>query len=78
MDIAFVHPPGVQPGGFVLTPDSVWYCRVLLLFSTSALIVTGSKTFDGALVSTLETYEKSDNGSYCDYCDYSDYMSRHY
>jgi len=54
MDLAFVRPPGVQPGEFVLVPDSVWYCRGLLLFSTSTLTDTGSKRFDCALVSTLE------------------------
>ena len=43
MDLVFIRPLGVQPGGFVLTPHSVWYCRVLLLFSTSALTDTGSK-----------------------------------
>ena len=58
MDLVFVRPPGVQPGGFVLTPASVWYCRVLLLFSTSVVTDTGSKSFDCAMVSTLEPYQR--------------------
>ena len=33
----------------------VWYARVLLLFSASVTTDTGSKAFDCALVSTLET-----------------------
>ena len=68
MDPVFVRPSGVQPRGFFLTPASVWYCRVLLLFSASALTDTGSKSFDCVLVSTLETLETSGNGNYCDYC----------
>ena len=41
----------------MLTPDSVWYCRVLLLFSFSAMTDTGSKSFDCALVSVMERHE---------------------
>ena len=48
-----------EPRGFVLNPDSVWYYRVLLLFSTKVMTDTGSKKLDCAFVSTLETYEKS-------------------
>ena len=70
MNLVFVCPPGVQPGGFVLTPDVVWYCRQLLLFSASALADTESKSFDCALVSTLVTYEDSGNGNHRDYCNY--------
>ena len=70
MDLVFVRPPGVEYRGFVLTPDSVWYYRVLLLFSTKVLTDTGSKKLDCALVSTLKTYEKSDKGDYCDFCNY--------
>ena len=70
MDPVFVRPPGLDPGGFVLTPRSVWYCWVLLLFSASTLTDTGSKSFDCVLVSTLEPLETSGNGNYCDYCNY--------
>jgi hypothetical protein len=31
-----LRPPGIEPGGFVVSPDTVWYARVLLLFSASA------------------------------------------
>ena len=62
MDQVFVRSPGVESSGFVLSPASVWYCSVLLLFSASALTDTGSKSFECALVSTLETYETSGNG----------------
>ena len=68
MDLVFVRPPGVQARGFVMTPDSEWYCRVLLLFSASALTDTGSKSFDCALVSTLEPYATTKSGDYCNYC----------
>ena len=70
MDLVFVRPPGVQPGGFVVTPDSVWYCRVLLLFSASALTDTGSKPFQCALVSTLFTCHAEGQGNYFSYFDY--------
>ena len=32
-DFVFIRPPGVE--SFLLSPDSVWYCRVLLIFSIS-------------------------------------------
>ena len=70
MDLVFVRPPGVQPGGFVLTPDSLWYCHVLPLFSASALIDTGSKSFDCALVSTVQTYRATEKGYYFNYFNY--------
>jgi hypothetical protein len=71
-----IRPPGIDNGAFVVSPESVWYARVLLLFSDSAVTDTGSKTFDCALVSTLETYDDPENGNYlyythyCDYCHY--------
>ncbi len=40
----------------MVSPDSVWYALVLLLFSASAATGTGSKSFECALVSTMETY----------------------
>ena len=64
----------VYSRGFVLTPDSVWNCRVLLLFSMSALTDNGSKSYDCALVSTLETYATSKSGNYCNYCNYCNYL----
>ncbi len=47
-----------------------WYARGLLLFSASAQTDTGSKSFDCALVSTLETYDDPENGNYWYYCNY--------
>ncbi len=52
---------------------TVWYARVLLLFSASVTTDTGSKAFDCALVSTfkLETYDDPENGYYCNYMYYA-------
>ncbi len=64
LDLVMIRPPGIDHGGFVVSPDTVWYARVLNLFSVSAQTDTGSKTFDCALVSTLETYDDPENGNY--------------
>ena len=64
MDFVMILPPGIDNGAFVVSPDTVWYARVLLLFSASAATDTGSKSFDCALVSTLESYDDPDNGNY--------------
>ncbi len=64
LDLIMIRPPGIDNGAFVVTPDSVWYAWVLLLFSASAQTDTGSKSFDWALVSTLETYDDPENGNY--------------
>ena len=64
LDMVMIRPPGIDNGGFVVSPDTVWYARVLLLFSASAMTDTGSKTFECALVSTLETYDDPENGDY--------------
>ncbi len=64
LDLVMIWPPGIDNGAFVVTPDSVWYARVLLLFSASAQTDTGSKSFHCALVSTLETYDDPENGNY--------------
>ena len=58
-----IQPPGIDDGAFVVSPDSVWYARVLLLFTATSLTDTGSKMFDCALVSTLETYDDPENGN---------------
>jgi hypothetical protein len=63
MDLVMIRPPGIDNGAFVVSPDSVWYASVLLLFSASAMTDTGSKTLECALVSTLETYDDPDNGN---------------
>ena len=64
LDPVMIRPPGIDTGVFMVLPDSVWYARVLLLFTATAQTDTGSKTFDCALVS-LETYCDPDNGNYC-------------
>jgi hypothetical protein len=73
LDLVMILPPGIENGAFVVTPDSVFYARVLLLFSASAQTDTGSKSFDCALVSTLDIYDDPENGNYCYYCHYWEY-----
>ena len=82
LDLVVIRPPGIDNGAFVVSPDTVWYAWVLLLFSASATTDTGSKSFNCALVSTLETYDDPENGYYLhyvyyiyylDYLDYYDY-----
>jgi hypothetical protein len=62
--MVIIRPLGIDNGGFVVSPDTVWYAWVLLLFSASAMTDTGSKTFECALISTLETYDCPENGDY--------------
>jgi len=57
LDPVMIRPPGIDNGAFVVSPDSVWYARVLLLFTATSQTDTGLKTFECALVSTLETYD---------------------
>ncbi len=70
LDLVMIRPPRLDHWAFVVSPDSVWYALVLLLFSATSQTNTGSKTFDCALLSTLETYDDpaSENGNYCQYC----------
>ena len=67
MDFVMILPPGIDNGAFVVSPDTVWYARVLLLFSASAATDTGSKSFYCVLVSMLESYDDPDNGNYINY-----------
>ena len=78
LDIVMIRPPGIDNGAFVVSPDTVWYARVLLLFSASAMTDTGSKSFECALVSTLETYDDPDNGNYINYINYDHYTCKTY
>jgi hypothetical protein len=64
LDMVMIRPLGIDNGAFVVSPDTVWYARVLLLYSASAMTDTGSKSFECALVSTLETYDDPANGNY--------------
>ena len=57
-----IRPPGIDNGAFVVKPETGWYARVSLLFSDSVSTGTGSKAFDCAHVSTLETYDDPMNG----------------
>ncbi len=59
-----IRPPGIDNGAFIVSPDTVWYARILHLFSASAITDAGSKSFECALVSTLETYDDPENGNY--------------
>jgi hypothetical protein len=36
LDLVMIRPPGIDNGGFVVFPDTVWYAKVLLLFTASA------------------------------------------
>ena len=78
MDLVMIRPPGIDNGAFVVSQESVWYARVLLLFSASAMTDTGSKSFDCALVSTLETYDDPENGNYAYYTHYMHYVTNSY
>ncbi len=71
LDLVMIRQPGIDNGAFVVSPDSVWFARVLLLFSASAMTDTGSKTFECALVSTLETYNDPHNGNNIHYIIYT-------
>jgi hypothetical protein len=77
MDPVMIQPPGIynDNGAFVVSPESVWYACVLLLFSASAMTDTGSKSFDCALVSTLETYDDPENSNYVYYTYYFNYFN---
>ncbi len=60
-----IRPKGIDIEAFVVSPDTVWYAQVLLLFSASATTETGSKSFGCALVSPLKTYDDPENGYFC-------------
>ena len=78
LDLVMIRPPGIDNGAFVVSPNSVWYARVLLLFSASAMTDTGSKYFECALVSTSETYDDPENGNYDYYATYINYTHNYY
>jgi hypothetical protein len=78
LDMVMIRQQGIDNGAFVVSPDTVWYARVLLLFSASAMTDTGSKSFECALVSTLEAYNDPDNGNYINYINYDYYTCKTY
>jgi hypothetical protein len=75
LDLVMIRPPGIDYGAFIESPESVWYASELLLFSASAMTDTGSKSFECALVSTLESYDDPQNGNYVYYIYYYNYYN---
>ena len=67
LDMIMIRQQDIDNGAFIVSPDTVWYARVLLLFSASAMTDTGSKSFECALVLMLETYDNPGNGKYINY-----------
>jgi hypothetical protein len=63
MDLVMIRPQGIDNGTFVVSPDTVWYAGVFLLFSATPTTDTGSKAFECALVSSLETYGDPEDGN---------------
>ena len=56
-DLVFVRPPGTAIGGFQLNIDTVWFCKVLLLFSFESRTDSGTEYHECAFVSVLWSYE---------------------
>ncbi len=70
LDLVMIRPQRINNSAFVVSPDTVWYARGLLLFSASVATDTGSKSFNCARVSTLESYDDPENGKYVNYSNY--------
>ena len=56
-DLVFVRPPGHVIGGFQLAVDTVWFCKVLLLFAFESRTDSGIKLHQCAFVSVMWEYE---------------------
>ncbi len=56
-DLVFVRPPDTAKGAFQLTTDSLWFCKVLLLFSFKSHTDSGIKEHKCVFVSVLWDYE---------------------
>ena len=54
---SFIRPPGTPLATFQLRMDTVWFCKVLLLFSCVSKDDNGSKLHECAYVSVLEEYK---------------------
>ena len=54
-DLVFVRPPSVKE--FHLSMETVWYCKVLLLFSFETMTDAVTKRHQCSLVSVLWEYE---------------------
>ena len=61
-DFVMVRPPGTVPETFVLTPDSVWYCKTLLLFDMQSKTDSGFKEYQCAYVSII-VHNKNDDST---------------
>ena len=59
-DLVFVRPPGARD--FRMSIDTVWFCKVLLLFSFQTETDTGMKFHDCAFVSVLWEYDEDRPG----------------
>ena len=66
-DLVVIRLPGKAQGTFQLRIDTVWSCRVLLLFSSKH--DEGSQQHDCALVSALEEYTGPRRPSWLDQAD---------
>jgi len=56
-DWVFIRPPGTPLATYQLRMDTVWFCKVLLLFSCVSKDDNGSKLHECAYVSVLEEYK---------------------
>ena len=56
-DLVFVRPPGHVIGGFQLAVDTVWFCKVLLLFAFESRTDSGIKLHRCAFVSVMWEYD---------------------
>ena len=61
-DLVFVRPPDAGKD-FRLSINTVWYCRVLLLFSFHTSTDSGIKRHDCAFVSLLWEYDEDAPGT---------------
>jgi hypothetical protein len=55
-DWVFIRPPGISEGAFQLRIDSIWLCKLLLLFTIETKTDAGMKKHVCA-VSVLEDYK---------------------
>lgn len=57
-DLVFIRPPGTaKNSGYKVSMESVWFCKVLLLFSFETRTDTGIKKHECAFVSVMWEYE---------------------
>ena len=61
-DLVFVRPPDAGKD-FPVSINTVWYCRVLLLFSFYTSTDSGIKLHDSAFASVLWEYDKDPPGA---------------